>query len=191
LLACQCHGGGGHLNAGPALGDVVGAAVHLVDPRPEHAPFPARVEERLGREQVAVVDPAPVPDVGLLAVLHRHERVGLVVVPPDHVVVLVGGLAELEHVPHAGAVRRRVQPFRALLRHGKEVGALPAGDARRGVQRQGVPLPADEVRAPVDYGGADAVDLGGDGEPPQPVAAEPRRGGGRGSCCPSRPPAAG
>jgi len=58
--------------------------------------------------------------------------------------------------PSPFAVRRRVQPLRAVLRHGKEVGALPAGDARRGVQRQGVPLPVDEVRASVDYGGCAA-----------------------------------
>jgi hypothetical protein len=59
---------------------------------PEHAPVLARVEEALGREQVPVVDPAPVPDVvaTALALLHRRERVGAVVVPPDGVVVLVG-----------------------------------------------------------------------------------------------------
>ena len=49
----------GYLNAGPALGDVVGLAVRLVGPRPRHAPAVACVEEGFGRVHVAVVQPPP------------------------------------------------------------------------------------------------------------------------------------
>jgi len=45
------------------------------------------------------------------------------------------------------------------------------------VQRRGVALPAQEVGAAVHERGADAAGHGGDGEPPQNVAAEPRGGG--------------
>ncbi|BAS86259.1 Os03g0735601, partial [Oryza sativa Japonica Group] len=48
------------LHAGPALADVVGSGVRLVGPAPQHAAVPRRVEERLGRVEVAIVVAKPV-----------------------------------------------------------------------------------------------------------------------------------
>src|SRR6185312_4791346 len=72
-----------YLDAGPALGLVVGHAVGLVGPAPEDAPPLRRVVERLGLVEVAVVVAAPVLVAGGVV---RHVPVLAPVVAADGVV---------------------------------------------------------------------------------------------------------
>jgi hypothetical protein len=159
------------MDAGPALGLVVGHAVGLVGPAEQHAPPLRRVVERLGRVEVAVVVAEPALVAGGVV---RHVPVLALVVAADGVVVVPGEVqAVLEHVLGAGlgGVEAVLLPGPG---HREEVRALPHPRQRR-VQRVLGAGPPPEVPAPVHERQPAGAAHAADEHPPVPVGVPRRR----------------